>query len=282
MLAPWVYHAVQAAALLPVFQTLAAQPFHRYVNRVLLVCALLGVAPLLRAGGVRSLADLGWPRPGVGEWRWVAAGFCLGWLGLALIALVAGGGGARVWRPEVNGAMLARVVLGATLSAVAVAVLEETLFRGVLQGTLRRGLGPALAVAISSAVYAALHFLARVRWEEPVTWHSGLTVLGRMLAHFGDPAQVAPGFLNLMLAGVVLGLAFERTGSLFFSAGLHAGWVFWLKLYAALTRAAPERASVFWGGDKLTEGWAVLPALALTAALLPRRRPRGEPEGASS
>ena len=74
-----------------------------------------------------------------------------------------------------------------------------------------------------------------------------------------------PGFFNLTLVGALLALAYQRTGNLYFSIGLHAGWIFWLKTYGTFT-AAPARAPAwFWGTDKMIDGW---PALMVLVAVL--------------
>lgn len=280
LLAPWAYRAVQpAAARFPALRPLAGQPFHRFVNRSLLGLALVGLWPLLRRREFMSWRELGW----AGELhpdRLVVRGLALSFAGLGLAGGLAVAAGARDWQTDLALGEMVRLAVLAAGSAVAVALIEETLFRGLLQGTLRRVWPAGAAVALSSAVYAVVHFLNRVRWDAPVDWAAGLGVLGRMLAGFGDWAQVMPGFLHLGLAGVLLGVAFERSGSLYCSAGLHAGWVFALKLYHATTQATAAGPTAFWGSSKLTDGWAVLPALAVTAALLPwalRRPPAGVP-----
>ncbi len=275
LLAPWAYHAMQpAAAHLPGLRPLAEQPFHRYVNRSLLGLALLGLWPLLCRRDFMSWRELGWTgesHPG----RLAVRGLVLGFAGLGLAGGLAVAAGARGWRTDLALGAVFRLAAAAAGSAVAVAVIEETLFRGLLQGSLRRVWRAGAAVVMSSAVYAVAHFLNRVRWEAPVDWAAGLGVLARMLAGFGEWAQVMPGFLHLGLAGVVLGVAFERSGSLYFSAGLHAGWVFALKLYHATTQATAAGPTALWGSSKLTDGWVALPVLAVTAALLPwaLRRP---------
>jgi membrane protease YdiL (CAAX protease family) len=69
-----------------------------------------------------------------------------------------------------------------------------------------------------------------------------------------------------LFAGILLGLAYQRTGNLYFSIGIHAGWIFCLKLYGTLTADLPHAGSWFWGTGKLIDGW--LAFLVLVAALL--------------
>ena len=74
--------------------------------------------------------------------------------------------------------------------------------------------------------------------------------------------MLVPGFFVLTLAGMILGLAFQRTENLYCSLGLHAGWIFWLKFYGYLTVARPGGNPWFWGTSKLIDGWLALILLA--------------------
>jgi membrane protease YdiL (CAAX protease family) len=91
-------------------------------------------------------------------------------------------------------------------------------------------------------------------------------------------ALLVPGFLSLALAGVILGLAFQWTGELSASIGIHAGWIFWLKYYGLVTKSAPGADVWFWGTRKLTDGWLAFVAIVVVLALLglaARRAPLG-------
>ena len=57
LLAPWLYWLAQAFA--HTFPHIAAAPFHRFVDRSLLIFALAGLWPLLRALGMTSWRELG-------------------------------------------------------------------------------------------------------------------------------------------------------------------------------------------------------------------------------
>ena len=67
LLAPWLYAMVQATA--KTFPHLAAVPFHRFVNRSLLILALAGLWPLLRALGLMSVVFVRLPVAGKMESR---------------------------------------------------------------------------------------------------------------------------------------------------------------------------------------------------------------------
>ncbi len=111
-----------------------------------------------------------------------------------------------------------------------------------------------------------------------VVWSSGLALLPQTLGGFANFHALVPGFFSLTLAGVLLGLAYQRTGNLYFSIGLHAGWIFCLRTYGALTVHAPGAAIWFWGTGKMTDGWLAFFVLAFTLAVfkilpLDQRRP---------
>src|SRR5258708_36886868 len=83
LLAPWLYWLAQSVA--HTFPHIAQSPFHRFVNRSLLILALAGLWPLLRSLGVTALRDVGLVRP-AGHWKKVGAGFLLGLVSLAGVA----------------------------------------------------------------------------------------------------------------------------------------------------------------------------------------------------
>lgn len=272
LLAPWLYWLVQyLAETFPKLDGLAGSPFHRYVHRAFLVLALAGLWPLLRALGAKSAADFGLVRT-AGQWNKLLAGFALGFVSLAVVAGVAVAGGARVWPESFEAGKVAGKLLGAVMTAVVVGTLEEILFRGGIFGGLRRMLDWRFALLISSAIYALVHFFAPARHEGQVLWTSGLALLVPMFSGFTDFQQLIPGFFNLTLAGALLAIAYQRTGNLFFSIGLHAGWIFWLKSYGVLTNSVPDANVWLFGTRKMTDGWLACIVLTLTLCILIRSR----------
>jgi uncharacterized protein len=272
--APWIVWLTQGmAGHFPALQDLAGSPFHRYVNRCLLFFAVLGLWPFLWSLGGASWRSVGLVQP-AGHWRRLAEGFLLGLATLAAAGSIALLVGSRRWDSRIGEQTLA-VVPGIAATAIIVALLEETLFRGTLFGYLRRQHEWKVALVISSAFYAAMHFLKNVKAPPEITWTSGFEQLGRMMAGFLDPARLVPGFLSLTITGMALGLAYQRTGSLYFSLGLHAGWVFWLKTFNALTVAGPHADGALRVSRNLYDGWlgfAVSVAAFLGVCLLTDRR----------
>jgi membrane protease YdiL (CAAX protease family) len=271
LLAPWIYKLVHFAnAVLPGLQGVAAKPFPRYVGRSLLMMALAGLVPFMRAARFGSWREVGLSFRS-GWLRYLGLGFAVGWLSLACVVLVVLGMGGRQLAAGFTMVSLLKHVFLAGLAAALVAPLEELFFRGVLFGTLRRTFHWTAALGLSSAIYALVHFLERPEPFAQITWASGLVVLGGMAHGFTQVDKMIPGFLNLTLVGMILGLAYQRSGTLHFSIGLHAGWIFWLKTYGFITEDRVGSRVWLFGTSKLIDGWLALLMLGAVFFLVNRR-----------
>ncbi|HEX7618681.1 MAG TPA: CPBP family intramembrane glutamic endopeptidase [Verrucomicrobiae bacterium] len=275
LLAPWLYWLAQLFA--HAFPQAASMPFHRFMDRSFLLFALAGVWPMLRSLGATSSRDIGLVPP-YGQWNRLFGGMLLGFFSLAAVAGIALGLGGRSVVPDLAAHKVVGIIFSAIGTAAVVATLEEILFRGGIFGGLRRVLYWRFALLISSVVFGIVHFLQRVELIGPVAWNSGLVMLPQKLGGFADFHALVPGFFSLTLIGVLLGLAYQRTGNLCFSIGLHAGWIFCLRLYSQLTVQTPDAGTWFWGSGKMTDGWLAFFALAVTLAVFPflpldQRRP---------
>ena len=197
-------------------------PFRRVFDRVLLIVALAGLWPMLKGAGINSLSELGYTRTAT-WWRQTLIGFAsgIGSLGLCAVLLRQFTG----WTSN---------IVGNLASAVAVGIIEETFFRGGVFGALRRSLPLWSAVMVSAVIYAVLHFC---KPTEPasVNWLTGFTHLGLVVQNFSTQVNWT-GLVTLILAGTVLALTFTWTKGLYFSIGLHAGWVFAIKTVGAPLR----------------------------------------------
>ena len=234
LFAPWLFWAVQDLALhMDVAQGLAAYPFHRFFDRSVMIVALAGIWPLLRVLGFRSWSGLGYLRAR-GWFRHLLAGWALGAGSLALVIMVAVVWGSRSLQLDKSAGQIAGAALRYFLVGVLVALIEETLFRGVLQGALQRGMNAVLALLSASAVYSAVHFLKPNGVNIPadqVQWNSGLICFAQVVSQSFNHHGVLISAVTLFLAGCVLGLAYVKTGALYLPIGLHAGWV-WANEFA--------------------------------------------------
>jgi hypothetical protein len=76
---------------------------------------------------------------------------------------------------------------------------EELVFRGYPMQILMTGVGPLPAIVVMSGLFGLLHYL--------------------------NPNATWLGTLNVVLAGMLLSLAYLRTRSLWFPFGIHIGWI---------------------------------------------------------
>lgn len=275
LLAPWAFQ-IGAAGEADWLKGFGPQPFHRYLNRCLLLVALAGLWPLARAFQLRSLRAVGlaWAPD---SRRQLALGLAAGFSSLLLAALGLVLVGVRSGNFNLPLATVGKLLFTATLSAAVVALLEEVFFRGVIFGILRGVCALPVAIAVSGGLYAAVHFLARVEPAGPVNWTSGLALLPRMMAGLVAPENLMP-MLTLTVGGAALALAYHRTASLWFSFGLHAGWVFWLKVFKTVTTTGSVPPGAFWGTDKLVDGWPALLVMTVVLAAVARLPQPPQPE----
>jgi len=252
LLAPWVWQLAQLGG--PLFPHLAHTAFHRYVDRCFQIIALVGLWPFMRALGATSRREIGLVSP-FGQFHLLGRGLLLGFASLACVAAVSLAGHGRLMVPYLAAGKLVGILAGAVGTACVVALLEEILYRGGVFGGLCRVVHWTTALVISSVIYALVHFLQGPQLAGPVRWNSGLVALQSMLAGFSDVHQLVPGFFSLAIAGIMLALAYQRTGNLYFSIGLHWGWIFCLKTFGGLTAQTTPVPSWFYGSGKLIDGW---------------------------
>lgn len=206
LLSPWIYQWTHHAG---------EYPFHRYVDRILMISALLWLIPL----GPRFLAGRKpeWFRPG--SFADGLVGFLLGIVSLGILAWM--NREQVYWSPT-------WLALGV---ALLVALLEELLFRGVVQSIFVGDLGKWTGWILTALLFGALHFLrvpASIS-DSPITAWSGWQALGGAFGGFADAGWVGQRFVVLTLAGLILGGMVFRTSGLSFSIGLHAGWIVMVK-----------------------------------------------------
>lgn len=266
LVAPIVFWSVQAiVSWLPNLRSLAENPFSRFVSRTLMIVALAALWPLYHALGKPSADEMGLRF--VGNCRAaLSSGFGLGFISIGLFVLAGMTLDIRVLRGSSIGAHVGNSILLSLLGAALAAPLEEFLFRGVLFGCSRSRGRWVAPLMISSVVFATVHFLQTPKYLGGVRWSSGFGVLAAMFTGSGAENRW-PQFINLTLCGVLLAWAYQRTGSLAFSIGLHGGWIFWLKLANTITTMTAS--SALWGTRKVIDGWVATFILLGVAAVLP-------------
>jgi membrane protease YdiL (CAAX protease family) len=167
---------------------------------------------------------------------------------------------------------VATVVVQALLLGWLVALVEELLFRGALLTGLARGYGARVAAVLTSATYAAAHFL---KYPDPAPgqvlhWYTGLEMFPTALRWFASPGTPA-ALLSLFLFGMLLAHVRLRRDSLWPCIGLHAGLVTGYKIAAYCTDRAPGAQYEFLlSSNSPVLGWLAAAWLALALALCRR------------
>ena len=221
--------------------------FHRIASRIGMLALLVGFVLLARRMQLADRASLGFGLAWPAFLRHVLLGLGLGAvLMLPVVAMLF----ALDLRVPVDGqfdaTLLARLTLQGLLSGTVVALIEETFLRGAMFTAIEREAGARAAIALTSIVYAALHFIGRYRIPaDEVEWGSGIELLAGTLQAFAAPATIVDAFLCLVGVGVVLGAVRALTGNIAACIGLHAGWVWIITLVREATTPEPGAPLAF-------------------------------------
>ena len=201
--------------------------FHRVASRIgmlLLICGFILVARRLKVADRQSMG-FGLPASAfVGETA-KAVGLGVALMMPALATMIALDLRVRAGAP-LDALHWFRLGLGGLITGLTVALIEETFLRGAMQSAITRESGTKSAIALTSLVYAATHFIGRARIAAAdVDSSSGLVMLERALADWAHPLSFIDAFACLASVGVLLGMVRARTGNIAAPVGLHAAWV---------------------------------------------------------
>ncbi|HET9948129.1 MAG TPA: CPBP family intramembrane glutamic endopeptidase, partial [Longimicrobiales bacterium] len=232
----------------------------------LLVGSLVAGALLLRMDGRRPGA-LGFylrPEAAVESLAGLVLGIAVGAAVVAAMAVV----GAVRWAPEEgDAASWLAGGAGALLWLALPAAAEEALLRGYPLQSLAEAYGPWTALIATSVLFGVLHFL--------------------------NPGIGPLGAANIALAGLLLGVVYLRTRSLWWASGAHVGWNWalgWLAdvpvsglelMDAPLYEGQPRGPAWLGGGAFGPEGSVVATVVVAAAAALCWRTPRLRPSRAA-
>lgn len=266
---------IAAALAYPAFElttSFAEWAFHRVASRIAMLILVLELIWLCRHLQLRSKRDFGYGLP----WRlFIRLCVIFGLIGVATACLGAAfllGTGLRVRDPQflVSSQSIARIFLAGLGSGIAVALIEETVFRGVMHTAIEREAGPWTAALLSAPLFAVLHFYAKTRIPaDEVGWSSGFHLLAVSFAPLAHPALLLDSFLSWLAVGLILSLTRILTGNIAAAIGLHAGWVVVLRMLALGTITGNSPGYSAWVGsfDGLLGYWLLPWAVAIAAAL---------------
>jgi uncharacterized protein len=283
VLAPWVYQGGKWLADYGIANDLPAlleglakscgrAKIDRFFDRCLLISALILLPVLLkRIRRLRSGNDLPTSLPVRFSWQSVAAQITIGCViaggilwGMGLILDMVGAYVPKAHHPAI-GKLLPKIVI----PAVAAPLVEEWVFRWLLLGLWLRFSKPAAACVGTSLLFAFMHFMSPPEGSaiaDPAHALAGFELLGKIFLHFTNPLFFVTDFATLVVVGLILAWARVRTGALWFSIGLHAGWVAAFKGFNLLYNGVDNHPLRPWGvGDSLRSGILPLLALGVTA-----------------
>lgn len=206
-------------------------PFSRIFNRAFMIAGIIVFIFGRRVIFPAQLKAL-LPVSSARGWRNLLTGWTLGVISIALLVTVMSV--ADIFTPFFRltwDESLSRMA-SAFFAGIFTGFFEELFFRGILFFGLRRQGWPLCAYVLANLFYSLVHFVkpGENYFLDGVDPLAGFRHLLTTFEPFLDPVPLVPGILGLLLIGVVLSYALERTGNLSLSIGLHAGWVFSLKV----------------------------------------------------
>jgi uncharacterized protein len=244
ILAPWLFWAGQYASHFKYLGFLANTDFQRFFNRSVLISAFLLLIPLVRSIGLTRLQNLGL-RNNPRRVTHLLGGFLisvciLSALGACLL---------RLDICELKDPFPWHLLPPILLTAISVAVIEETLFRGAILGLVRQTIPTVPAAIFVSALFSIVHFLSPAKEQiDSVRWYSGFELLPHAFWKFSDPLMVLGGFSTIGILGLLLAHATIRTSSLWLGIGVHSGLIFGKMGFNKVTRKIQDITPWF-GGD---------------------------------
>ena len=232
-----------AAALVPwahpaLFAHLGLEPASSLYRLAMLV-ALLALPWFLQRIRLNSWEAAGFTAPRTEGWRQLGLGFLAGCAILAVLAVaetLTGMHHLAIPASKATAAYVAKTIVSGALSGLAVGLIEETFFRGLMQTGLRRSMAFWPSALLIATLYAALHFVKpEPLGDNPFDHAHAFSMLFGGFARLTEASVFADSLTTLFVAGVFFCMIRERTGSVVWAIGIHAGWVMSIKLFKYLT-----------------------------------------------
>ncbi len=235
-------------------------PFPRIFDRTVMVSMLIVMLYAARDLNLMPLLRRGFIHPAAPSFVRAIRGFIVAMIAIAILfglAFAVGGGGIGDHRAA------AALIPKYFLSAIAIAFIEEAFFRAFLLRGMSNDVSKRVALIASAAIYAVAH-LVRSPARFYVTGYTptaGLMTFAHSVDQFTNPAIAIPTLIGLFLLGIVLGEAYILTGSVYFSIGLHCGFVLSAKMWPKIIL---NRAAIPWW----IAGGGAIPLIAAPTAWL--------------
>ena len=247
LISPWIYELVQLGkgSDIKFFEYLAGQKFGKISNRCFMLAAAIGLYPMLKAFKAFNKKDLGYDLPRKEFLKEVGKGLPFGIISLSILGCLIVYFGHRVMTPGMGPGDFIVAFLKMIPGAIALAIIEETFFRGIVLNSMSRTLKVWPAILISSFLFASVHLL-RNKSDIVIAgdqWYHGFQYLGLTLNNFVDPGM-AGSWLTLFACGIFLSFVSLHYGNIARCMGVHMGWVLIIKGYEKVT-------------DGVSKGWMI-------------------------
>lgn len=159
---------------------------------------------------------------------------------------------------------LSKKALQGFIQGTLVGGLEEYVFRGLIFLSLCRSWSWQRSAVVTSLIFSSLHFLDGRGSEfiaNPSSWYAGFQICGLLFSNMARGFTLFPDAFGLFIVGMALCHAAWRTGSLWYGAGLHGGWIWFSTVRNSLFSPTGSWSDVWIGGNRLFDG--VFPILGM-------------------
>jgi len=283
LISPWVYQFVQVLNNhfeAELWNYLAHKSYPDFFDRLRWPFVLIGLPWMFLQCRLVTARRIGFKAERPWHFYFVRF-FSFGVISLLIVVVLQVGLGHTVGKEALPFTKIASRVISGIIAACLIAILEETVFRGLIFRMFYTAVQPVPAIILASLFFAYTHFkmpdeLWTVTDPAQVGFTSGWYVAWWTLAGIFKQFHLLL-FVNLTLIGYILIGVFIRTRSLWACIGLHAGWVSLALTYKKLFRITAESVHPFWGSNALADGWLttlLLIAVACWVTFLYRPRKR--------
>lgn len=270
--AVFLIHWIQAAGPTSLQHLLQDKGPDRFTRRIITAWAVILIPFLLRHIGWRGWRDCGWLHPTTATFptnttRLILAGLATGIISLGTLSLIDFLTGNRIPDPQAHWPELFYRLPAYAASALVVALLEETFLRGILFRSLARPLTTWPAAILTSLIFAAIHFIGPnpAHFAIPNITSQIFPVFSSIFSQMLTHDHFYLRFLNLALVGLTLCAWTNLTKTIWFPIGLHAGWVWIMKLNGYLTEDTQGLLAAWLGRrSDMTDSWLGTIAILLT------------------